>query len=187
MKFKVLVDDVHLQLILTTPIPSSTILDFVCWELLGNGNFSTKTAAWAAHELDIKNSPPWEYSWIWHLDIMPKLKVFIWQLCHASLPTRGTLFKRVLQIDPICPLCNTNIEDMKHLFLRCHAAQEVWRLANDHNWVSINMPSDSFGSVQNWLSNLRTSTPLVALDRIVALLWSTWKTRNSKVFRNEIP
>jgi len=30
MKLKVLIDDVHLQLILATPIPSSTIPDSVC-------------------------------------------------------------------------------------------------------------------------------------------------------------
>jgi len=121
MKPKELVDDVHLQLILATHIPSSTIPNSVCWGLSENGDFSTKTATWAAHELDIKNSSSWEYKWTWHLDLMPKLKVFLWQLYHASLPTRGTLLKRGLQIDPIYTLCNANIEDMEHLFLRCHA------------------------------------------------------------------
>ena len=101
---------------------------------------------------------------------MPKLKVFLSQICYASLPTRGTLLNIGLQIDPICPLCNIEIEDVEHLFLQCHAAQEVWRLANDYNWVSINAPSDSFVCVENWLSNLRTSTPPVPLDRIVPLL-----------------
>jgi len=55
-------------------------------------------------------------------------------IVHASLPTRGTLLKRGLQIDPICPLCNADIEDMDHLFL-CLIVQEVWRLAKDHDWV----------------------------------------------------
>ena len=80
MKLKALLDDVHLQLILATHIPSSPIPDFVCWGLLENGDFSTKTATWAAHGLDIQNTPAWEYNWIWHLDVMPKLKVFFWQL-----------------------------------------------------------------------------------------------------------
>ena len=119
-------DDVHLQLILATPIPYHTIPGSICWGLLRNGNFSTKTATWAAHYLAIKNSLFWEYSWISHLNIMPKLKVFICQLCHASLPNRGTLLKRGLQIDPICPIFNADIKDLEHLFLRCPAAQEVW-------------------------------------------------------------
>ena len=74
LKLKELVDAVHLQLILVTPIPFNTIPDSVYWGVLGNEDFSTKTATWAAHDLDIKNSPFWEYSWIWHLDIMPKTK-----------------------------------------------------------------------------------------------------------------
>jgi len=55
---------VNLQLILATPIPSNPIPDFVCWGLSGNGDFSTKISTWAAHGLDIKNSPSLEYSWI---------------------------------------------------------------------------------------------------------------------------
>jgi len=110
MKLRELVDDVNLQLILATSIPSNPIPDSVCWRLSGNGDFTTKTVTWAAHGLDIKSSPSWEYSWIWRLDIIPKLKVFLWQLCHTSLPTRGTLLKRGLQIDPICSLCTANMK-----------------------------------------------------------------------------
>ena len=127
---------------------------------------------WAAHGLDIKSSPSWEYSWIWHLDIMPKLKVFLWQICHSSLPTRGTLLKRGLQIDTSCPLCNHQIEDLEHLFLQCPAVQEVWRLAKDHNWVLSTIPLASSDNVPIWLAKLRKTATLAQFDRIVALLWS---------------
>jgi len=49
------------------------------------------------------------------------------------------------------------------------------------------MPPVSSDSVQIWLSKLRAPTTLAPLGRIVALLWSIWKTRNSAVFRNELP
>ena len=61
LKLNDLVDAVTLQLILATPIPSHPIPDSVCWGLSGNGDFSTKTATWAAHGLDIKRSPSWEW------------------------------------------------------------------------------------------------------------------------------
>jgi len=77
LKLTELLDDVSLQLILVTPIPSNQIPDSVCWRPSGNRDFSTKTATWAAHGIDLKNSPSWEYGWIWKLDIMPKLKVFL--------------------------------------------------------------------------------------------------------------
>jgi len=38
-----------------------------------------------------------------------------------------------------------------------------------------------------WLAKLRKTATLAQFERIVALLWSIWKTRNSTVFRNELP
>ena len=94
--------------------------------------------------------------------------------------------RRGLQIDPICHLCNEEIEDAEHLFLRCRTAQEVWRQANDHNWVTINAPSNFSHGVQNWLSSIRSSNPLVKMDGVVAHMLSIWKMRNDKIFCDEV-
>jgi len=167
------VDDDLLKLILATPIPFSPIPDSVCWGLSGNGDLvnTTKSATWAAHDIDLVNTPSWEFHWIWHLDIMPKLKVFLWQLCHASLPTRGTLLRRGLQIDPLCPLCNNDIEDLEHLFLKCPVVHDVWHLAKVHKWLSIPLRVAPDDNLQSWLAKLRISPSPVPLDRVVAL-WS---------------
>jgi len=76
VRLTALVDSIYLQLIFATPIPSNSISDSVCWRLSSNGQFSTKTATWAAHGLDLVNPPVWEYNWIWKLDVMPKQKFF---------------------------------------------------------------------------------------------------------------
>ena len=114
---------------------------------------------------------------------MPKLKIFLWKLCHASLPTRGTLLNRRLDIDPICPHYNIDIGDEEHLFLGCSITQHVRKLAFDHNWIAMNLPINHTISIQQWLANLRRTDPCLKMDRVVALLWSIWKTRNNKVFR----
>ena len=59
----------------------------------------------------------------------------------------------------------------------------MWKLVNDDNWIIINA---HFNSVQNWLSSIRASNPPVQIYRLVVLLWSIWKTRNNKVFHDEI-
>jgi len=166
-KLKSLVSDPLLQLILATPIPYNDIPNFICWGLSVNCNFSTKSATWLAPELNLTNSPSWEFSWIWKLDVMPKLKIFLWQLCHALLSTRVVLLKRELQIDPLCPHRHIEIDDMEHLFLGCPIVNHVWRLAKDHNWITINTPLEPHQSVQNWLARLRLSNHLLKLDRIV--------------------
>jgi len=52
-QLSLLVDSVHLQWILATPIPVNSIPDSVCWELSENIQFFTKSATWAAHGLDL--------------------------------------------------------------------------------------------------------------------------------------
>ena len=116
---------------------------------------------------------------------MSKLKVFLWQVCHGSLPTRGNLLARGLNIDPLCPHCSGAIEDAEHLFTGCPHAQTIWQLACDHGWITVDMPVSSQLNLEDWLSRLKRLRPNVKMDRVVALLWSIWKTRNGKVFRNE--
>ena len=90
------------QKIIAIPIPLSTVTDYFCWGPMGSGEFSTKTATWMAHNTFHLNDPEWMYNWIWKLDVMPKIKVFLWQNLHSALPIRGTLFRRGMNIDPVC-------------------------------------------------------------------------------------
>jgi len=154
-KLQGLVNDSWIQLIYVTPLPFNPLSDSICWVLSGSGEFSTKSATWIAHGLDFHKSPEWEFSWIWKLDIMPKFQVFLWQLCHASLLTRGNLLYRGMKINPLCLHWNEAIEDEKHLFIGCHDAQQVWQLASDHHWVTARLPNISQMKIQHWLLNIK--------------------------------
>ena len=63
-RLTILVDSVHVQLILATPILTNSITDSVCWGLSENGKFSTKIATSTEHGLDLVNPPVWESNWI---------------------------------------------------------------------------------------------------------------------------
>jgi len=117
---------------------------------------------------------------------MPKIRIFLWQLCHNALPARGTLLRRGLQVDPLCPACLVDIEDTDHIFMHCPMAHNVWDLAVAHHWL----PTRPFTHPR---SSLREELHMLAqnhfpwLSRLVLLLWSIWKSRNALMFRNEIP
>jgi len=186
VKLKGLVTNSYIQAILATQIPSNSIPDSICWGLSRSGEFTTKSTTWPAHGLELRQPQSWKFSWIWQLDIMLKLKVFLWRLCHASLPTRGNLILRGMDIDPVC--CshyNSAIEDAEYLFLGCQNTQILRQLARDHHWVHIDLPVDPHLKIENWLSIIKSSMPSTKMDRIITLLWSIWKTRNNKIFRNE--
>ena len=127
--------------------------------------------------MDLVNPPIWEYNWIWNLDIMPKLKIFLSQICHASLPTRGTLAQRGMNIDSHCPFCESEIDNTNHLFLGCNVSQDCWGLAVSHNWLNTNLPFNPQLSLLQMLNGARAADSIVKMDRLVALLWSIWKAR----------
>jgi len=91
------------------------IIDSFCWGLNSSGSFSTKSATWLPHDSCPYERPTWQYKWIWNIDTMPKVKVFMLQMCYSALPVKGTLLRRGCNIDPRCPLCTNDIETIDHL------------------------------------------------------------------------
>ena len=100
---------------------------------------------------------------------MPKIKIFLRQLCHEALPSRGTLFRRGIQLDPLCPACTADLEDSDHIFIHCPMAQRVWELAVTHQWLPALPFAHSVSSLQEELHSLALNQHL-RLSRIVILL-----------------
>ena len=117
---------------------------------------------------------------------MPKIKIFLWQLCHNSLPSRGTLLRRGLQLDPTCPACLSDLEDTDHIFLHCPMVRQIWDLATEHQWLPRMPFPSSTTTVRDHLHDL-ASQKFPHLSRVVLLLWSIWKSRNALVFKHDTP
>jgi len=113
------------QKIIGIPIPFNEVQDSFCWGLSTSGAFSTKSATWLTQGSYSLEDPPWPFRWIWRIDTMPKIKIFIWQMCLNALPVRGLLFRRGGYVDPQCPLCFDDIESIQHLFKECAHTQPV--------------------------------------------------------------
>lgn len=113
-------------------IPAHTKPDTFCWGLNNSGTFRTKSTMWIAHDKSIHEHPDWDFKWIWKINTMPKIKIFLWQICHDTVLVRGTLLKRGLPIDAGCPICLGDIESSDHLFSECLIGKRVWELADKH-------------------------------------------------------
>ena len=103
---------------------------------------------------------------------MPKIKVFLWQLCHNALPVRGTLLKRVVHIDPICPLCLDDIESTEHLFKDCLVASKVWDAAHTHMWLPVSVSPYGCDSLIQCSDRIHQSQNPVLKHKLSFLLWS---------------
>jgi len=66
-----------IQQIHSIDIPSSNIEDSICWGLHSSGVFTTKSATWLGHSTNPLREMDWAHKWIWKLDLMPKIQIFL--------------------------------------------------------------------------------------------------------------
>jgi len=94
-----------------------------------------KSTTWLAHGFHSAEVIHWPYHWIWKIDTMPKIQIFLWQMCHKALSVTRLLNARGVNMDAICPLCHQECKLISQLFLICPVVSQVWELAKSHHWI----------------------------------------------------
>ncbi|GJQ99216.1 RNA-directed DNA polymerase, eukaryota, reverse transcriptase zinc-binding domain protein [Tanacetum coccineum] len=92
------------------------------------------------------------------LKVLPrKVNVFIWRFILDRLPTRLNLSLRGIEIPSIeCPICNSGMESIDHIFFDCEVASNIWRMVRV--WTNIDMPSfSSWFDWSHWFEDWRAS------------------------------
>jgi hypothetical protein len=112
-------------------VPTTSYL----WTPSCSGRFSTSSAYLSISHNDFTgSSPPSPFSiWkdIWKLQLMDRLRMFLWKIACDILPTTLRL-QSILPtyiLDISCPLCKSGSDSLMHLFFHCHFARVAWRLS----------------------------------------------------------
>jgi hypothetical protein len=88
--------------------------------------------------------------------------------------------------DPICCLCDQEMETAAHLCLHCCFAKEVWCLV--HTWSEglISIPAQGV-DIQDWWNLTLQLASAENRNRVAALLiytaWNVWNERNRRIFQ----
>ena len=178
-------DQSLIQRILGVPLPISDIQDSLIWGCTSSGDFSMQPATWLTHGIHPSTARPWPHAWIWKLDTMPKILIFIWQLCHNALHVRLPLHSRGVDLDPLCPLCGQQNESIQHLFLSCPSTLRVWDAAEAHNWIPRGFLRGTNTEIAGLLLTWQQQPSKLTKQRISFLLRFIWKAHNGIVFNNE--
>jgi len=88
-------------------------------------------------------------------------------------------------LNPICPLYNEELKNTYHLFFLCQATKTAWKAAYLHKWLLVDLLTLQYTHTSQFWSQLCKSISTSGMDRVVALMWSIWKSRNSFAFHNE--
>jgi ribonuclease HI len=62
----------------------------------------------------------------WNLQSPNVVKMFLWRALNNLLPTRHNLRCRGINLVSVCPICESEEEDILHVLWKCPAAVDVW-------------------------------------------------------------
>lgn len=166
------------------------IRDKLIWPYTKDMKYTVKLGYWAAFH-DLREEEAIERSQgsitlkneVWKLQILPKIKQFLWNVISGAVPSYVALCTRGVRLDPTCQRCCYDEEDINHVLFLCPHASAIWRCANSPlanqftNNLEVNitmllqlasdMKDDKFYQYQSFW-----------------ILWYVWKSRNEFLFNH---
>ncbi|KAK7845491.1 putative ribonuclease h protein [Quercus suber] len=142
-------------------------VDRISWASSPNGEFDLKEAYKLVCETTV-----------------PKIKCFLWQCLHKSIPSRDVLIARGLNIPHSCPLGCNEVESIIHILRDCPQARAFW------DSFSPPLPPNIFygTNLLDWLrinctSHQRSSSNIPWSYLFPFSVWCLWLRRNKVIFR----
>lgn len=156
------------------------------WDLNGEGTFRVKDVRTL---LDDHFLPKESTATRWVSFVPIKVNVFAWRVSLDRLPTRKNLVARGVQITDLrCPICDSQEEDVSHLFFSCCMANNVCKLVC--RWWNISHTElSSYAEWLGWFESLRLNSKLkkVLEGVFFVVWWSIWVHRNQLLFSSQSP
>jgi hypothetical protein len=171
--------------IMKTPLFDSVREDTIVWKLEQDGNYSVRSAyKLCVNIAGLHNRHGCAGSWnlIWRAKIPPKVKNLLWRICRNILPTRLKLNSRGVQCPTSCAVCNTEDEDIMHVFFMCQKSVQCWQRTG--LWDRLNTCLDVNKSVADNLFSILQRLDNEQQELFSVILWSLWKGRNNQIWDN---
>jgi hypothetical protein len=114
--------------ILNTPLFEQVQQDRMVWKAEKHGHYSVRSAyRLCVNDLvDLSHlRRPGFWSGIWRLKVPAKVKNLVWRMCRGCLPTRVRLQDKGVQCLVNCVSCDSDYENLSHLFFACLYAIQV--------------------------------------------------------------
>lgn len=161
--------------------------DNVVWSSSPSGEFVQKSAYDIAKS-NLGSLAGFKEDWVWKIDLLPKIKAFLWKCCHRSIPVMEVLQERSIGQDANCQICNNGGESILHVLRDCEFAKSMW---GKFGLVS-NLPDFFSVDLEEWLKkNLRLKTHTIDLVQwnvlFSFLVWNLWLHRNKLIFKGGRP
>nr|GMD19167.1 putative receptor-like protein kinase [Ipomoea batatas] len=102
----------------------------------------------------------------------------MWQGCASCLPTSDLLRAKMVNCNPICPMCQYADESIFHLLAHCPYATQCWNLSNLH------VSPTGVNSIGDWLTRNTKLLDASGCCLLLMVCWYIWYARNEKIWNN---
>lgn len=163
----------------TVPVRPNFAKDKIIWTATNHGDYTVKTTYHTLTQTSSTHTnraastsyqnPTWLWRKLWKMQNAPKVRTFLWLLCHNALATRANLYQRHIIDNPLCILCNQKTpETLEHLFLLYTWTQHVW----SHPHIDIHISPHGIQHIDAWImEKVRRQNLLLGLETIANVLW----------------
>ena len=179
-----ILENILLQIKATLMASDPSMQDTLVWAFSNDGSFDLKSAYLLAKDLNLLNLNTSNGKQVWKATTTPKIKFFLWQCYHKSIPTHEVLGSRGINLDMTCELCGQATESISHVLKDCIVVQNFWKLlgitSKHHDFFLLDL--------EEWMkvncSSKSTSRHHQLPWKIVFSfgIWQLWNQRNSFLF-----
>ncbi|KAL8475516.1 hypothetical protein ACS0TY_028246 [Phlomoides rotata] len=157
--------------------PRTAYADSLAWRFTKDGVYSVRSGyhdALTGLGAGYVDGDVWRR--VWGLNVIPKIRVFIWRVLHDILPMSINLTCRFVDVDTLCSRCGVEVESAEHALRDC-------------SWVHAYWSSTSFGPLlTNEQLHAWVKRSLFSLDDerqclLATTMWLIWSERNNWLFR----
>ncbi|KAL4336136.1 hypothetical protein GQ457_07G003110 [Hibiscus cannabinus] len=174
--------DLQLKIAAIRP-PGQGLTDRVLWTHTEKGRFQVRSA------YEVRTGVrfgPTEAVWavVNRFRGLPKIRTFLWLVCHSRILTNAERFRRHMTNDNSCPLCGSPVKDIDHMLQRCPVAISVWSQFVRSAYLVEFLDME----LKQWIHvNLTDARKYIAthVDWDIlfgSIVWNIWLRRNDFVF-----
>lgn len=158
-------------------------LDALIWAQGDSGYYSPKDGYSFLVQKKGWGNPEWWAKLIWKLNGPAKAKILIWCLLKRKVPTWDSLQARYLAGPGRCPLCKSEEESIKHLFLSCEVSKKIWAELSKLININAQLVNDSLDVAWKRWWESHPEGNMRALPMI--FFWGVWIARNRMLFQDK--
>ena len=157
--------------------------DTVSWTETKSGKFSVKSLFIA---LESGGSSLFPSSFIWNVNVQPKISFFAWEATWGKALTLDLVQKRGWALANRCFMCLEKEENINHLLLHCSRTRALWDLLFALFGVSWVMPFSVRDTLLSWNGYfLGKNRRKIWRAAPIHIFWTVWKERNRLAFKDE--